>query len=197
MRRKFAVFYCPHNPDPNKAGKRYKPPRGKMLVMNAAGVFFEYDNGPYYPYIKPLVDVIGNFDVLWNDPKEDDVPSPFKGDSAFLPIQCHMGTAAPSYVVEETRNRAMGKNVCVMAGLSDEELEAEMKRRKEAREAAKRPQPADNPDFGILLGQCAEYIKQLAAYGRYDEDLKDYVFEAAVEAIYGRGVWDWVAEKQS
>lgn len=83
-----------------------------------------------------------------------------------------------------------------ITAFTDEELEAEMDRREAEREAAKRPKPIENPDFSILLDNCAEYIKQLSANGYYDDDLKDYVFEAAVEAIYGRDIWDWVAEKQ-
>lgn len=186
MRRKFAVFYCPRNPDPNKAGKRYKPPRGKMLVMNAAGVFFEYDGGPYYPYAKPLVDVIGNFDVLWNDPKEEAV------DENWLQAYCGTTGSTVVYPNATTKEKPMKS----IAELPDEELEAEMERRRKAKEEAARPKPVDNPDFGILLDQCAEYIKQLSASGYYDEDLKDYVFEAAVEAIYGRNIWDWAREKQ-
>lgn len=187
MRRKFAVFYCPHNPDPNKAGKRYKPPRGKMLMMSDAGVFFEYDGRQFYPYAKPLVDVIGNFDVIWND------PSDHRSD-AEMGMQWEWGTTRSSVVYPHTTTEE--KTVKSITELSDDELEAEMKRRREAMEAAKRPKPMPSPDFSNVVSQCAEYIKQLSTLGYSDEDLKDYVFEAAVEAIYGQNIWDWVCEKQ-
>lgn len=78
---------------------------------------------------------------------------------------------------------------------TDEELEAELERRREAREAARRPSPADDPDFGILLDNCAEVIRQVTKDGYYDEDCKTYIFEAAMTAIYGPRVFGWIAEK--
>ena len=67
MRKKFEVYYSTDNPDPEKAGKRYKPTGKDMLVMNSAGVFFVYNGETYYPSIRPLVDKIGNYDVVWKD----------------------------------------------------------------------------------------------------------------------------------
>lgn len=67
MRKKFKVFYGADNPYPEKAGKRYKPTGKDMLVMNSAGVFFVFNGETYYPSIRPLVDKIGNYDVVWKD----------------------------------------------------------------------------------------------------------------------------------
>lgn len=65
MKRKFKIFYPQTHPDPAKAGKKYKPPKGKMLVMNNSGIFFLYDGEPYYPSIRLLSEVIGSYDVVW------------------------------------------------------------------------------------------------------------------------------------
>ena len=65
MRKKFKIYYCKDNPDPNKAGKQYKPTKPYMLVMNNQGIFFLFNGEQYYPSIRPLVDVIGNYDVMW------------------------------------------------------------------------------------------------------------------------------------
>ncbi len=67
MRKKFKIFYSKDNPDINLAGQRYKPKENEMLVMNSGGVFFVYNNQPYYPFIRKLSDKIGNYDVVWND----------------------------------------------------------------------------------------------------------------------------------
>lgn len=67
MRKKFKIYYSADNPDPEKAGKRYKPPGLDMLVMNSAGVFFVFNGEPYYPSISPLVAKIGNYDVVWGE----------------------------------------------------------------------------------------------------------------------------------
>ncbi len=65
MRKKFEVFYSTDHPDPEKAGKKYKPTGKDMLVMNSDGVFFVFNGEAYYPSIRPLVDKIGNYDVKW------------------------------------------------------------------------------------------------------------------------------------
>ena len=67
MRRKFEIFYSASNPDPEKAGKKYKTTGKDMLVMNSDGVFFVFNGERYYPSIKPLVSKIGNYDVKWKD----------------------------------------------------------------------------------------------------------------------------------
>jgi hypothetical protein len=68
--RKFKIFYSSTHPDPAKAGKEYKPPKGKMLVMNSSGIFFLYDSEPFYPSISLLHEKIGNYDVVWTNKKE-------------------------------------------------------------------------------------------------------------------------------
>jgi recombinational DNA repair protein (RecF pathway) len=42
-----------------------------------------------------------------------------------------------------------------------------------------------------LRSACAKYIKNLAE-GCHDEDDAHYVFEAALEMLYGADVWEWV-----
>jgi|LakMenEpi03Aug12_release.lakeMendotaPanAssembly.Ray.scaffolds.fasta_scaffold1668909_1 ribosomal protein L24E len=68
--RKFKIFYSSTHPDPAKAGKEYKPPKGKMLVMNNSGIFFLYESEPFYPSISLLHEQIGNYDVVWTNKKE-------------------------------------------------------------------------------------------------------------------------------
>ncbi len=67
MKKKFEIYYSAYNPDPEKAGKRYKPKDKDMLVMNNQGVFFVFNGEEYYPSIMPLVTKIGNYDVKWLD----------------------------------------------------------------------------------------------------------------------------------
>lgn len=67
MRKKFKIMYPSYHPDPDKAGKPYKPPENCMVVMNGSGVFFLYDNEPYYPSIRKLSKVLPSYDVVWNE----------------------------------------------------------------------------------------------------------------------------------
>lgn len=59
MRKKFKIYY--------DSGELYKPKNNSMVIMNSQGIFFlwEYNEG-YYPSCRPLVNVIGNYDVVWN-----------------------------------------------------------------------------------------------------------------------------------
>lgn len=59
MRKKFTVY--------DKLGL-YKPKEGEMLVMNSSGVFFLVSGlNDYYTNIQRLYDVIGSYDVVWED----------------------------------------------------------------------------------------------------------------------------------
>lgn len=65
MRTKFKIMYPADHHEPEKAGKPYLPPPGKMVVMNGGGVFFLYDSEPYYPSIWKLSEVLPKYDVVW------------------------------------------------------------------------------------------------------------------------------------
>ena len=58
MRKKFKIY--------TNAGL-FKPKDGMMVVMNSQGVFFLVDMSGYYTYIRKLSDVIGTYDVVWNN----------------------------------------------------------------------------------------------------------------------------------
>lgn len=69
MRKKFKIFYSKDHPNDLLAGKEYKSPSGKMVVMNSSGLFFLVTgmDDPYYGCsIKPLHQEIGNYDVVWS-----------------------------------------------------------------------------------------------------------------------------------
>jgi predicted RNA-binding protein with PUA-like domain len=66
MRKKFKIYHSKNNNDPLKAGKRFKPAKNEMVVMNSGGVFFVYNSECYYPSITKLSDKIGDYDVVWS-----------------------------------------------------------------------------------------------------------------------------------
>lgn len=75
--------------------------------------------------------------------------------------------------------------------VSDEALEAELARRKKAKDEAATPQPlASQLDFTRLVDMVRDHTKAIAdgdedAIARYD-DFKYAVYEVAIECIYGR-----------
>lgn len=76
------------------------------------------------------------------------------------------------------------------------ELEAELARRKKEKEAGQVPQPLMHPNWSDTTQQCIGYIQAIAVDGYVDEDLEHYIFEAAINAVYGEDVWKWVNKKQ-
>ena len=66
MKQKFKIMYPSDHPVVEKRSQPYKPPNGKMVVMNGSGVFFLYDNEAYYyPSIQKLSNTLPKYDVIW------------------------------------------------------------------------------------------------------------------------------------
>jgi hypothetical protein len=66
MRTKYKIYYPKNHPDTSLAGTRYKPGKGKMVVMNEGGVFFLVEGlGDWYTYITKLSDVLPKYDVVF------------------------------------------------------------------------------------------------------------------------------------
>jgi hypothetical protein len=58
------------------------------------------------------------------------------------------------------------------------------------------PKALETPDFAALKKVCDEYIKFLESEDYHeDNDFDNYIFEAAMDAIYGPKIWDFVNEK--
>ena len=78
--------------------------------------------------------------------------------------------------------------------LSTKELEEELAIRKARAEAEQAPKPIPNPNFNSVRNLCIDHVKNLANGGSH-EDSTQYIYEAAMECIFGRSVWDWVNKK--
>lgn len=80
-----------------------------------------------------------------------------------------------------------------MSHISIQELEGEIKRRKEEEKRGKRPVPKKEPDFSGLVKMIEGCFDEAAA-GERVKDFDHYVFEGAIEAIYGSdpSVWKWL-----
>lgn len=81
---------------------------------------------------------------------------------------------------------------------SSEEIKNLMKQlEKELEEAKKQeipqplPSPLPSPYFNPLIKMCESHIASIAEKGYADEDDKHYIFECALESIYGKNVWSW------
>ena len=71
-----------------------------------------------------------------------------------------------------------------------EELEEEIELRK--RKKTKIIQPLHSPDFGGLTNTLSEYISYVSSEKYFEEnDWKEWIFESAIEAVYGKRFWTW------
>jgi hypothetical protein len=53
------------------------------------------------------------------------------------------------------------------------------------------PAQLPKPDFGPLLKMMAENMESIAKDGHALKDFDHYVFEVALNAVYGPKIWDW------
>ena len=85
---------------------------------------------------------------------------------------------------------------------SANDLIEELKRREKVKESIPQPKLPHEWNFGVVVAACKDYIHNLSR--DYDDqkwrDPDDYrylIFEAAIEAVYGKEVWQWVKKQSS
>lgn len=84
----------------------------------------------------------------------------------------------------------------VLEEISTEAIEAELARRRAL--GGKPPVPIAQPDFEPLRKMIVEGVEEACRDGEWpevrgmrDDDFKHYVYDAAVEAVYGTAFWAW------
>lgn len=70
-----------------------------------------------------------------------------------------------------------------------EQLEAEVAARKGKPPAP--PEPRQYPDFTALIQTMKDGMAQTIKDGYENDDFQHYVYEAAIEGLYGPQYWDW------
>lgn len=56
----------------------------------------------------------------------------------------------------------------------------------------KKPTQIEDPDFTPLAKICQEYLDALERDEYVSDDLVNYVFERAMECLFGKEVWSWI-----
>ncbi len=73
-------------------------------------------------------------------------------------------------------------------GMSTDELEAELKKRK----TPVAPKPVDNPNCSVVVEMCKKRISRIANGDAHcDDDFDQYLYEEVMTAVYGISVFDW------
>jgi len=56
-----------------------------------------------------------------------------------------------------------------------------------------KPTALPNPDFTELIKLCQSHIDDMEGDDyNSDNDDKEYIYEAAIEAVFGKNVWPWI-----
>ncbi|GAF82905.1 unnamed protein product [marine sediment metagenome] len=79
--------------------------------------------------------------------------------------------------------------------VSTDELQAELDQRQRLEEEQAKPKAIASPDFRHLKKTCQHYVDALAGEEFTNGDWKQYIYEAAIVAIFGKDVWDWINSK--
>ena len=58
------------------------------------------------------------------------------------------------------------------------------------------PIPVLNPDMNGVIRLVKDYINFVATDYYEDNDWDHYIYKAAVEAVYGKGIWEYMRGKQ-
>lgn len=79
---------------------------------------------------------------------------------------------------------------------SDKELAAELERRKLAKELAETPKMLKNIDWTEVINNAESEVDDILA-GTYHEDNDDaqYMYEAVMQAVYGKKYFEWKNKK--
>jgi len=77
-----------------------------------------------------------------------------------------------------------------LENITTDQLKEELKKRT-ANDT--RPPPINRPDFSELTKTCESVMEDYAKQG-YSKDGSHYIFESAMECVYGKKVWEWVNE---
>ena len=75
------------------------------------------------------------------------------------------------------------------ADMSIEELEQLLDKKKKDKNKA--PAPLDTPNFNGISDLVTGYIKDIGN-DLEPKDIEHWCYEACVEAIYGRNIWNWI-----
>jgi hypothetical protein len=78
---------------------------------------------------------------------------------------------------------------------STEDLQAELKKRQEAEQELAKPKQLASQNFEPLQKICQDYIDDLANKGYVDEDHSHYIFETAMNCVFGSEVWQWINKR--
>ena len=83
-----------------------------------------------------------------------------------------------------------------LKNVSTEQLERELEKRRNIEKENAKPKQVDNPDWMPLREICQEYIDCLDSEEYCDDDFTHYIYEAVMQVLFGKNVFDWINEQR-
>lgn len=83
-----------------------------------------------------------------------------------------------------------------LESFSDSDLETELKRREKQETKPKPRCESWIDDLKPIVAICKLYIDSLHG-GEYFKDHEHYIFEVAMDLVYGKQVWNWIRENEN
>ncbi len=80
----------------------------------------------------------------------------------------------------------------MIKNISTENLQAEIDRRQKVKEKRLIPKLIETPDIKPLQTICQNYTNELIKNGYVRDDLEHYIFETAMETVFGKNVWQFI-----
>jgi len=59
-----------------------------------------------------------------------------------------------------------------------------------------KPTMIETPDLKELKKICQDYINSIATDEWVDEDYPHYIYEVAIETLFGKNVWDFINRRK-
>lgn len=79
-----------------------------------------------------------------------------------------------------------------LSDYDDEALRRELERRAQTKRTPNRPSMLYTIDTTILRKSCADYLTECERGLAADSDTPHFIFEMALEMLYGKNVWEYV-----
>ena len=70
-----------------------------------------------------------------------------------------------------------------------DELKRELERKEREREATAPPTPLLHPDWSVVISDCISHVAERWKDGWHDDRSVHYIYEAAMEAVYGADIF--------
>jgi|WetSurSiteA1Bulk_404760.scaffolds.fasta_scaffold00586_20 hypothetical protein len=77
----------------------------------------------------------------------------------------------------------------------EEATAEELEKRLEELKNVAPPKMLDNPELDRLKTECQIYIDTLAKGNKPDRDSKQYIYESAMTAFFGKDIFKWINRK--